>query len=118
MSKKYRVKSNLKHDGIDYVRGNRVDLSTLDDETIDGLLRDNIISDRKRKESDEGEREMVQPNTKKVSREGDDVEGKQKIEEGKKEQKQPGDGQDNVDSNEGDDKDTKGDNGEGEGDNL
>ena len=87
----YKVKSNLKHNGITYTKGKKVEL---DKKTAKPLLDDNIIVEITENIDDE-DREAPQPAVNKVSREGDKIDGEAKVEPGTIEKPQPGDNVDN-----------------------
>jgi hypothetical protein len=88
----YKVKSNLKHDGKEFKKGDTIDL---DEATATQLLNDNIISDPNANIEDE-EPETPQPPVNEVKREDDDVEGERVVAPGKVEKPQPGDGEDTI----------------------
>lgn len=75
----YKVKSNLKHDGKKYKKGDEVELN---EEQAKQLLKDGVVVDPKAKEDEEGKRKNPQPPVNNVKREGDNVKGKQKVEPG------------------------------------
>ncbi len=84
---KYKVKSNLKHNGTTYAKGQEVEL---DKKTAKQLLNDNVIVKIAEIIEDE-DRETPQPAVNKVSRENDEINGEAKIEPGTIEKPQPGD---------------------------
>ncbi len=97
---KYLVKSNLKHDGVDYVKGDTVEI---EGEAAEVLLRDRIIADPNESSEDDEEGTSPQPAVNDVSREGENVEGDQKVEPGKTNSSQPGDEEDDDAGEEEDD---------------
>ena len=111
----YKVKSNLKHDGRDYSKGDEVELKEAEAEV---LLKDGIVVDLNAS-TDEDDDENIQPPVNNVKREGDNVGGEKTVEQGKVDQPQPGDNTDDSKDN-GDNDDTgSGDNkGDDKSDNL
>ena len=74
----YKVKSNLKHNGELYSKGQEVDLK---DNEAEQLLSDNVVV--KIGDSVENEaRETTQPGVNKVNRENESIDGKAKVEKG------------------------------------
>ena len=88
----YKVKSNLRHNGKDFKKGDVIDL---DEATAEALLNDNIIVDVNAEDVEDEEIETPQPPVNEVKREGDQVDGEVKVEPGTVEKPQPGDNQDN-----------------------
>ena len=73
----YKVKSNIKHDGKNYAKG---ELIVLSEELAKPLLTDGIIVEST--ETIEEEEVPVQPAVNEVSHDGDEVEGKVEVKEG------------------------------------
>ena len=87
MKKTYKVKSNLKHDGILYIRGKKIEL---EEDVATKLLNDNIIVEIDN-DVEEDEKISPQPAVNNVKRENERTDGKVEIEPGKIEKPQPGD---------------------------
>lgn len=87
---KYKVKSNLKHDGRDYKKN---DFVVLNKEQADQLLKDKVVV-RTNEAIKEDERESPQPAVNNVKHAGDNKDGEIKIEPGKIEQPKIGEDDD------------------------
>lgn len=109
----YKVKSNLKHDGKDYKRGDKIELN---DEVATPLVRDGVlVSQQADEDEDLDTPEAPQPAVNEVSREDDDVEGDINVEPGTVEGPQPGDDLDDeeeVEGESGEGDDVEGEDGE------
>lgn len=113
--KKFKVKSNLKHDGKFYKKN---DLVALEEETAKRLIKDGIVVGLK-EEIEDDESEAPQPAVNTVKREGGEVSGEQTVEEGKVEGPQPGDEvNDGEDAGESGDAGSGADGSEDDGENL
>ena len=97
----YRVKSNIKHDGQVYSKGDKIELK---EEVATNLLSDGIIVATSETIEDE-DRETPQPPVNTVKRDGEETEGEASIEEGKTEKPQPGDNVDDDEDDEDEDED-------------
>ena len=73
----YKVKSNIKHDGKSYVKGDKISLA---DEQAELLLKDGIIVNLKTDIEDE--EEVVQPAVNEVSREKNETTGEATVKPG------------------------------------
>lgn len=90
----YKVKSNLKHDGKEFAKGDTIEL---EGEQAKQLLQDGIIVDPNAEGGEgEGEAESPQPPVNTADREGENVEGEREIKPGTTEPPQPGEGQDEA----------------------
>jgi len=87
MTKTYKVKSNLKHDGNLYTRGKKVEL---DEEVAMQLLNDQVIVEIEN-DIEEEEKISPQPAVNNVNRKGEETDGEAKVEPGKVTKPQPGD---------------------------
>jgi len=90
----FKVKSNIKHNGREYLKGQEIEL---EENIAETLLSDGIITDPSENIENE-EQETPQPPVNNVTRDGDNVEGGTTIEPGKVEKPQPGDNLDNEDN--------------------
>ena len=87
MKKTYNVKSNLKHDGILYIRGKKIEL---EEDVATKLLNDNIIVEIDN-DVEEDEKISPQPAVNNVTRKGEETDGEVEVEPGKVTKPQPGD---------------------------
>lgn len=85
--KTYKVKSNLKHNKVDYKRGDKIELNETD---AAPLLSAGVVVDTEVSEDDDAEVATPQPPVNEVKRENDDVEGRVSVEPGRVEKPQPG----------------------------
>ena len=93
MKKTYKVKSNLKHDGILYIRGKKIEL---EEDVATKLLNDNIIVEIDN-DVEEDEKISPQPAVNNVTRKGEETDGEFEVEPGKVTKPQPGDEVDKED---------------------
>ena len=84
---KYKVNSNLKHDNTNYSKGDIVEMSK---EQAESLLKDGVLKNTNDTSEDE-ERTTPQAPVNVVNRKGGDIDGEAKVEPGKVEKPQPGD---------------------------
>jgi hypothetical protein len=114
---KYVLKSNLKHDGVDYLKGQEIEL---DNAIAQSLLKDGVIGNIS-EIKDNNETEEVQPAVNDVVRTGEDVKGKIEVKPGEKTEIIPEEEAGEADAEKAEDKTAPaGDNNETEdaGDNL